>query len=227
VEAVATWTPPEDMPGGNYQWWVQPWGPSIGFGAWAGPADFSVAVTPPGALTQYAPSGLVTNYDLTYTWKRDVNATWYHLWVGRIGAGTWHDRWYEFAGTGKGEAYPSNAYPGPAKPFLTTPKGVAANNSPTFKWSGGMCEWRLQGWGLDGYGPWSEPMAFRIPHPSNTWYRVYVNRGSTMALDKWTQGTSLPSPAALTAGEYAWWLGVYDAQTSQTIWSDRADFTVP
>jgi hypothetical protein len=32
--------------------------------------------------------------------------------------------------------------------------------------------------------------------------------------------------APLTPGEYAWWLGVWDANAGRTIWSDRMDFTV-
>lgn len=228
VDGSTAWLPSASgLPGGSYQWWVQPWGSGIGLGPWSPAASFSIPVTTPGALTQIAPQGTQAGYNLTYRWQKDANATWYRLWVGRTGAGTWHDRWFELSGTGEAAENPGGAYPGPAKPVQTAPSGTIANNLPTFQWSGGNCTWWLNSWGPDGYGPWAGPKAFSIPHAADSWYRVYVNRGSTMALDRWTQGSNLPSPVALSSGSYSWWLGVWDAAGNQTIWSDRTDFTVP
>ena len=95
-----------------------------------------------------------------------------------------------------------------------------------FEWAGGACQWWLRGWGPDGYGPWTGPKSFSVPNPADAWYRIYVSRGATKVLDQWMQGTSLPAPAELSAGEHSWWIGVWDPLTRQTIWSNRSDFTV-
>jgi hypothetical protein len=215
------------MPGGAYRWWVQPWGPGLGFGDWAGPADFSIHLAPPGPLTQLEPVGPQSGIRLTYRWDKSLDATWYHLWVGRTGAGAWHDQWYEITGIGEAETTPAAIYPGPSQPIPMAPAGTITTNRPTFQWGGGACEWWVQGWGPDGFGPWSGPKAFSIPHAAGTWYRVYVNRGATQVIDQWTNGANLPSPVPLSSGAHSWWLGVWDAARSQIIWSDRADFTVP
>jgi hypothetical protein len=226
VRGASTWTPPVHLPGGNYQWWLRPWSLALGYGRWSAAAGFSIPVATPGALTQIEPMGAQAGHDLTYRWQKDANATWYHLWVGRIAAGTWHDRWFELVGTGEAAVNPGGAYPGPAKPIQIAPQNAIATNRPNFQWSGGACTWWLQGWGPDGYGPWAGPLAFRIPHAAGTWYRLYVNRGATMVVDQWTQGESLLAPMALSWGVHSWWLGAWDARQNRTIWSDRMDFTV-
>jgi hypothetical protein len=227
VQEVTTWTPPSDLPSGQYQWWIRPWGPTIGTGAWSAEARFSIPLKLPGVLVQLAPTGVQATHNLTYRWQKDANATWYRLWVTRVGAGTWHDRWIEMSGTGEGAFQPGGAHPGPAKPVLSEPAGTLATNRPTFRWAGGACEWWLTSWAPDGNGPWSGPMAFHIPYPSGTWSRVFVNRGTTLALDQWTTNSNLVSPILLIRGNYSWWLGVWDSKSSQTIWSDRMDFTIP
>jgi hypothetical protein len=227
VEGAALWLPSVNgLPGGNYQWWVRTWGQSDGYGPWSPMASFSIPVSTPGALTQIAPLGTTANFDLTYRWQKDSNATWYRLWVGRMGAGTWHDRWFDLTGAGEASVNPGSASPGPAKPIPTGPMGTIANSLPAFQWAGGQCAWWVQGWGPDGFGPWAGPMAFSIPQPPGAWYRVYVSQGSTKVLDEWTQGETLQSTTPLPAGDYSFWLGVWDAAAGQTIWSERMDFTV-
>jgi hypothetical protein len=226
VEGAATWTPPRDFQGGEYKWWVRPWGPVAGMGKWSEPAQFTLQTSAPAQSTQIAPTGEQAGCDLNYRWQKDSNATWYRLWVGRTGAGTWHDRWFELSGTGEALVNPGGAYPGPAKPIQTAPKGAIETQKPTFQWSGGACAWWLQGWGPDGYGPWAGPMTFSVPHPQDTWYRVYVVQGAAKVLDQWVQDTTLPTATMFSAGNHSWWLGVWDARKGQTIWSDRMDFTV-
>jgi hypothetical protein len=177
-------------------------------------------------LTQIAPQGPQAGPALTYRWTKDVDAIWYHLWVGRNGVGTWHDRWFEMSGSGEGAANPNGAYPGPAQPIQIAPRGAIGQSRPTFRWSGGACEWWLRGWNPDGAGPWTGPMAFSVPYPAGTWYRVYASQGATKVVDQWVQNAELVSPVALALGAHAWWLGVWDAQSSRTIWSDRINFTV-
>ena len=228
VEGTTTWTPPVNgLPGGNYSWWARGWGPQMGHGAWSSRADFSIVTRAPGALTQIAPTGVQTGHNLTYRWNKHADATWYKLWVGRTGASTWHDRWFQMSGTGEAAVNPGGAYPGPAKPILSAPSGTIGNNRPTFQWTGGACTWWVRGWGPDGEGPWAGPRNFSITYPAGTWFRVYVNRGSTTVIDQWTTSASLLSPIILSSGSHSWWLGVWDFQSGRTIWSDRIDFWAP
>ncbi len=229
VEGATTWLPSANgLPGGNYQWWVRGWGPEIGMEAWSTAADFSIVTRAPGAITQIAPYGVQATHDLTYRWNKHADATWYRLWVGREGAGTWHDRWFNLFGTGEASVNPGSSYPGPAKPILTAPEGNISDNTPTFEWSGGGCQWWLRPWGPDGYGPWAGAMEFSIPYTAGTWVRVYVSRGGAVVYDDWTNEAAgaLDLSVALQSGAHSWWLGVHDAATDRTIWSDRMDFTV-
>jgi hypothetical protein len=227
VSGATTWTPSVNgLPGGSYQWWVRPWSPATGCGAWAGPASFTISTAVPGELTQIAPEEVQADRDLTYRWQKDENATWYRLFVGRGGAGIWHDKWFELSGTGEAAANPGGANLGAAKPIQSVPQGAIESNLPTFQWAGGACEWWLRGWGPDGYGPWTGPKAFSVPNQADAWYHIYVSRGSAKVLDQWTQGTSLSAPTTLSTGAHSWWIGVWDPQTGQTIWSERSDFTV-
>jgi hypothetical protein len=230
VSGRTNWTPaaPEGFPGGNYQWWVRPWEARAGYGKWAGPASFSVPTATPGTLEQISPKGMQGGHELAYRWIKEVGASWYHLWVGRTGAGTWLDRWFFGPGAGSGEVAPGGSHPGPSKPMQLTPLGSIMTNRPTFLWKdSGDCNWWVQGWSPDGYGPWSGPMEFSIPSPTGTWYRLYVGRGAVRIIDQWLQSTALISPLTLSSGTHSWWLGVWDAQQSRTIWSERVDFTVP
>lgn len=227
VEDSTTWMPDADLRAGNYSWWVRSWSPTDGHGEWSEAAEFLIERNIPSAVTQLGPDGPQDDAMPTYRWQKDAAATWYRLWVGEAGAGTWHDRWYELSGEGEASVTPDGAPPGPAKPILSAPSDMIANNRPTFEWFGGEWEWWIRPWGPDGYGPWSGPMAFSIPYPPNTWFRVYVNENSANVIDEWTTDDSLLSPVHLQPGTHSWWLGVWDAATGRTIWSDRMDFAVP
>jgi hypothetical protein len=227
IQAAANWTPAEDLNGGEYQWWVRSWGAGMGMGPWSEAARFSIPMQVPGQLVQDCPQGIQTSCNLTYRWQKDARADWYQLWVSRIGAGGWHNRWFEMGGEGAAAATPGDALPGPARPVPSAPAGEIENGRPTFEWTGGWCEWWLRGWGMDGFGPWAGPVEFRVPQPSNTWYRVYVNQGNQNVLDQWVQDPRLEVADDLPSGAYAWWIGAWDAQARRTIWSPRLDFTVP
>ena len=226
VEGVATWTPSNGLAGGNYIWSVQPWGASVGLGAWMGPAEFSIPVATPGALVQIAPEGPQGGHNLAYRWRKDANATHYRLWVGRMDAGTWHDVWCEISGDGEASVVPVASPPGLSKPTQSSPSGEIVNSRPTFQWAGSTCAWWLQGWSPDGYGPWSGPMSFVVPNPKGTWCRVFVNNGTANVIDQWTNGANFSPSNSLLAGRYSWWLGVWDPVASQTTWSDRMDFSI-
>jgi len=228
VQGGTTWTPPNDLLSGHYRWWVRSWGPEIEMGTWSSPASFSLPSSLPGAIALIGPEGAQSGHDLTYRWQQDANATWYRLWVGRQGVGTWHDRWYNL--TGDGEA------------------AVELANHP-----GGTFTWWLLPWGPDGFGPWSGPGAFTTPSQAPTvpalvaplgetvenppvfaweseqaeWYRLYVQRvGGGAVLDQWTADATLTPAAALPAGQYAWWVGAWNSVTRRVVWSQRGDFDV-
>jgi len=229
VQGATTWQPTAAMPGGNYRWWVQGWSAGDGYSPWSVAAAFSIPFAPPGWLSQLAPSGPQPGTSLDYRWMKDANATWYRLWIGRTGAGVWHDQW--FAMTGTGEAV------------------VPLGGHPQGEFS-----WYVQGWGPDGSGPWAGPMAFSTPSADPAqpvlngpegaigtseplfdwqaaaqaiWYRVYVSRNGTMVIDQWTQATSLPSPVSLQSGPHRWWVGSWNNVTGKTVWSDHMDFSAP
>ncbi len=226
IQGATHYTPGFDLRAGDYRWWVAGWGPD-GLGPWSGATAFTLPRRIPGTLNLIAPSGTQDTHHLTYRWDKDAHATWYRLWVGRDGEGTWHDRWYPLTGTGEAAATPGGAHPGPAKPILTAPAGTLASTTPTFQWAGSGATWWLQGWSPDGTGPWSGPEAFIIPYPTGTWCRVYVNHGSATIIDQWTSTGTLPSPVALLPGSHTWWLGVWNKLNGRTLWSDRMEFTVP
>ncbi len=223
VEAQTDWMPAEALPAGTYNWWVQGWNVD-GVGAWSEKATFAIPAMQPGAITQLQPTGAALGRHVTYSWQKDARATWYRLWVG--GSGTLLDRWFAGAGEGDAIADPGPAGPVVAKPVPAAPVGEIAENQPRFHWFGGEYRWWIRGWGPDGYGPWSGPMAFSMPYAEGTWTRVVVNRENANVIDVWTQDGELFSPP-LASGSHSWWLGVWEAATGRTIWSDRMDFAVP
>jgi len=222
-----TLTPPSNLAAGTYRWWIVAWGPD-GFSPWSGAMEFTIPSRAPGAITLIGPEGAQESHDLTYRWEQDANATWYRLWVGRAGAGTWHDGWHAFTGAG------------------TAAVELANHPAGTFTW------W-LRPWGPDGFGPWSGPGQFTTPSQDPTepqlmaplgetfenpptlaweseradWYRVYVQRvGSGAVIDQWTAESHLTPAAALPAGQYAWWVGAWNRVTGRVVWSQRGDFTI-
>lgn len=139
VEGATEWRPPlNGLPGGSYQWWVQPWFPATGHGSWSLPASFIVPTRLPGAADLIAPRGAQEEVILTYEWSMDINATWYRLWIQQDVSGRWYDRWY--------------AYP------FGHDMGTVVSNHP-----GGAMTWWIRTWGPDGYGPWSSPATFTTP----------------------------------------------------------------
>ncbi len=220
-----TLTPDADLPVGDYHWRVVAWGPD-GFSPWSEAMDFSIPANVPGTITLLDPQGEQAGHDLTYRWEQDENAMWYRLWIGQVGAGTWHDGWHAFSGTGTAE--------------------VELSGHPE-----GDFTWWLHPWGPDGFGPWSGPMHFSTPDPAPAqptlispvgeadppvtleyesaraaWFRIYVQRvGHGMVHDGWTQDTTVDL-GALPAGDYAWWVGAWNAAGGRVVWSSRGDFSV-
>ncbi len=220
-------TPPSDLTAGTYRWWVVGWGPD-GFGPWSDAMEFTIPSQVPGEIVLIGPQGEQADHDLTYRWELDANATWYRLWVGREGVGTWHDSWYNLTGAGDAAVE------------------LASHPAGTFTW------W-LRPWGPDGYGLWVGPVEFTTPSQDPTapellaptwevfenpplfawraersdYYRVYVQHaGVGTVIDDWTQDPYLTPEEALPAGQYAWWVGAWNEVTRRVIWSPRGDFMI-
>lgn len=230
VQGAASWTPPPaGLPGGNYQVWVQPWGPQIRFGPWSLVREFSIPVRAPGILSLIDPQGAQFNVNLVYRWMKDPDATWYRLWIGRNGGGVFHDEWYALSGADQAQ--------------------VSVNGHP-----GDAFTWYVRPWGPDGFGPWSGPGRFTTPNPNPgipvllmpsgavfsspvvfSWepsiqterYRLTVRRNGVTVIDQWLSGTSWIYPGIFDSGSYAWWVGASNSATARTVWSMSKSFVVP
>lgn len=140
LQGVTQWTAGEvnGLPGGRYEFWVQPWGPSIGFGSWRMIDSFDIATRAPGLVALTGPIGMQSGRTLTYRWQKDPNASWYRLWVNRVNVGVWHDQWHASEGGG------------------TASVTLSGHDI-------GSHEWWIQPWGPDGFGRWSGPLTFQVP----------------------------------------------------------------
>ena len=99
---------------------------------------------PPGKATLDAPSGSVTTTNPSYVWSAVPNATWYQLWVNDSSA------------TGKVIAWYTSTQVGCA-----TGTGMCSI-TPSTVLSTGACQWWIQTWNDNGYGPWSDPLSFNV-----------------------------------------------------------------
>ena len=98
----------------------------------------------PGALTLLSPSGSVAaSSTQRYTWKADVAATWYELYVARNGS-PFGDHWYTLTDSVVDTATGNFAV------------DVSVHGTGTY-------QWYVRGWGPDGLGTWSSSMTFQVP----------------------------------------------------------------
>ena len=125
---------------GNYEWWIQAYGPS-GTGAWAGPAQFEIDVANP--VTSITPTlGSVTDVDTntpSFTWDTVNGAQWYNL-VIKQGATTTYSGWI----SGEDACTSTCTWDDPK---------VLGNGAYT---------WYIQAWGPAGYSLMSSETAFNI-----------------------------------------------------------------
>ncbi len=194
-----TWIPDFDMRGGDFEWWVRPWGPDTGLGAWSSGSTFSISNMVPGKTELVAPSGVVSTNAPMFTWNAVQHATAYRLWISRNSV-AYHSCWV----TG------------------------ATSFTPTEPLTYGEYDWWVQAASPDGAGPWSDGMAFSygVPEPLSptnsvygtrrpgfvwspvdgaVWYQIIVERDGVSDRSQWVQATeSYVFPADFLYGRYTW-----------------------
>src|ERR1017187_1822452 len=143
VEGTTNWVPASGLPGGSYTWWVHPWN-AAGYGPWSTNFTFTIKTAAPGAITLVSPSGSVAaGSTQRYTWKADVAATWYELYVSKSG-GVFCDKWYTLSNS--------------VVDSTTGNFAVDVDGHST-----GTYQWWVRGWGPDGLGPWFSSLTFQVP----------------------------------------------------------------
>lgn len=146
VQNATSWLPeyegaPYDLPAGQYTWWAQAWNEGAGYGDWSEGLEFVIPGDSPGASNPIAPTGTITETRPTFQWSEVSNATWYQLYIRRLGADgwDWSGIWLQ-AATSWVPEYQDAPYDVPV----------------------GEYEWWVQTWNEDGYGPRSEALTFAI-----------------------------------------------------------------
>ncbi len=226
------WTIPEELPAGDYAFWMRGWNSNQGLGSWnTTPGTFRIFIPVPQAVTLLAPNGEQRDTDLTFTWEKDADATYYQVHIQR-GAQQAYQRWHEMSGT-----------------------GTAALSLTGFV-EGSTYSWWVRPWGPGGLGEWSDAMTFNIRSPETaempvlvspsgqiasrqpifsweradhaSWYRIYVQNRDTgqPAVDGWVESNSATSSQDLPLGNYRWWVGSWNPVLGRTVWSEPLDFTI-
>jgi hypothetical protein len=143
---ICSVTPETAVAPGSAKWWIQTWGANID-GPWSDGMAFTVPAPPlPGKVTLISPSGEISTNTPAYVWTADPLATWYLLWVNDSTGnkiGTWITPEQAGCSSGTGTC-------------TVSPGTVLAPGSGT---------WWVQTYGSNGYGPWSDGMAFTVPAP--------------------------------------------------------------
>jgi trimeric autotransporter adhesin len=136
---TCTVSPGTTLAPGSARWWVQTYG-SNGNGPWSEGMSFSV---PPGKAVLLSPTGNISGNTPAYTWNAVPGSTWYLLYVDDS-TGNRINTWYSpsqagcSAGTGT---------------CTVSPGSVLAPGSGI---------WWVQTYASNGYGPWSDGMAYAI-----------------------------------------------------------------
>lgn len=142
------------LPGGNYNWWVQPWNPD-GTGAWSSKASFSIDKGTPEPPELRAPLNSNELPGITYIWGHDTNATWFEVWYENTLLP--HANFYIWPFEDK-TINPVSQWL--KAEDLTTTGTTSIYESRAFKW--GHYRWCVRGWSPDGMGKWSTVEEFDI-----------------------------------------------------------------
>lgn len=185
---------------------------------------------PPGA-TLISPSGrlretaITYRSNITYTWNKVANVTWYQLYVQRIGGPVVIDTWHTDSVCGETTC-------------SVTPAVNLEPSSPYFWW--------IRTWNTNGYGPWSAavhfqtapatPPAATLISPSGwdtaerrpvytwqhiplvSWYLLTVSRDGATFINTWYRSADVCDDAVCSAqpegdldnGQYRWWIQTWN-----------------
>ncbi len=192
---------------GAYVWYVQSYNAS-GQNAWSSPGYFSIQLPPPAAINKTAPANTTTlsSGNVTFTWDREPNATYYQLALN--GASEWY----------------------------TTTICNASTCSVSRTLANGSYTWYVQGWGPGGYGSWGLPFTFTIQipipgvinkiapignqispdpifswtHDSNAdWYYLWVGNPSNTVFSQWFSASTICSGGTCFYGNQQVFIGNY------------------
>ena len=153
--SICTLTPDINPLAGDYDIFVQPWGPG-GFlpndmGGWIGPIPFSLSDSPPEPVTGMTVTEL-SSFVFTFNWQGEARSTWYQIWVGTVEPfETHHQEWYKASDLGCENMGLCEITP---NKFFPT----------------GSYEWYVQGWGPGGLssggviGGWAKGPSFSTPN---------------------------------------------------------------
>ena len=75
-------------------------------------------------------------------------------------------------------------------------------------------------------GATTSPVMLEYESARAEWFRVYVVRGGTVVLDRWTEDTTFDL-GDRPSGNYSWWVAAWNAASGRTVWSGRGDFSIP
>lgn len=231
IEGRSDWTSAQDMPCGDYAWWVRSWGPALGFTPWRGRMDFSIPCCEVSHIQNTEPDGgYISSSTVEYSWDADLCASWYQLYVSRNN-GQWLNKWYHLDQAGEISLHvPGHSY--------------------------GSYRWWIRGWGSDGIGAWSDASVFTygIPQTQNPegaagspadfmweeaslsdaqWYEIAVYQGSQVRFRSWIPRSETQlsgservyGPLTLASGSYTWWMRAWSNNTIGP-WSQGLDFTI-
>jgi hypothetical protein len=135
-------TPQVTLAGGAAQWWVQTWS-SCGYGPWSAAANFT-AEPIPGTAILISPKGPDISTTPTYTWNAVSSATHYLLLVKDYSTFPRIQSWYTAAEAGCASGTGTCS----VKPSVTLLPGRA--------------QWWIETYNSNGYGPWSDELAFTV-----------------------------------------------------------------
>jgi len=224
LEGGTEWTPDRNLPVGNYVWYIRSWNRD-GFSPWAGPASFSIELNLPTGGTQISPEGTIDDPQPTFQWTPGSAVAWTRLFLAGPRK---FDQWIQ----------------GPTVDQWTPPVDLRY----------GSYTWYLRTWNTDGFGPWSDGLAFSFGQPSGLsptgtvtgpmptftwnevggaqWYQIWITRNGSRYLAQWLNvADDLANPASPSftpPSELP--AGTYRwyirafSPTSGSIWSRAAEF---
>ena len=229
-EGSASWTALSTFETGSYEWWVQTWNETDGYGTWSEAGSFSIPST--AASVQWgpiAPTGVVSTAYPVFSWTGLSGSEWYQIWITKDGGyhyatwvegvTSWTPHWdmtgypgsYEWwlqpynsieegGSWSSGGSFTIGAASGPTKAVLTAPTGTVTESAPVFSWTA----------------------------TGATWCQVWLQKDGVYHWDEWVEGATTWSPywnMQEYPGSYEWWVLTWGSDIYGD-WSDTGNFTI-